>query len=76
MRSLEALDAALATHVSGRSFLVTTFHRSLFLRKPRLTERIRRDWRPARSFAVTIGDGAITIWEEAEEPVSSPASGA
>lgn len=63
VRSLEALDSALAFRTGRQSFLVTTFHRALRLRYPDLFDRIRADWQPARVFPATVGDGAITIWE-------------
>ncbi len=74
--SLEALDSVLTSRGDGRSFVATTFQRSLRLRHPRLFERIREEWKPARTFPATIGDGAITIWEAAGQATSESASGA
>jgi len=68
VRSVEALDNALSSHNKKRSFLVTTFHRSLRIRNPDLIARIEKDWTRARTFPATIGDGQITVWKSNIQP--------
>jgi mannosyltransferase len=65
VRSVAALDDVLAQNPGRRAWLVTTFPRALRLSLPDLDARIRRDWVVAREFPATIGDGALTVWQQA-----------
>lgn len=62
VRSVEALDAALSSRPRGRSYLVTTFPRSLRIYSPELEARISSGWKVAQRFPATIGDGQISVW--------------
>lgn len=64
VRSVEALDAVLASHPGARTFVVTTFSRALRLAYPDLDARIARDWSRSRTFPATVGDGEVTIWTQ------------
>ncbi len=64
VRSVATLDDVLARNPGRRAWLVTTFPRALRLSLPDLEARIRRDWAVAREFPATIGDGALTVWQQ------------
>lgn len=64
VRSVEALEMVLTSHADQRSYLVTTFPRATRIRYPDLAARIAEGWTIARTFRATIGDGAISIWEQ------------
>jgi hypothetical protein len=65
VRSVAVLDDVLAQNPGRQAWLVTTFPRALRLSLPDLDARIRRDWVVAREFPATIGDGALTVWQQA-----------
>jgi hypothetical protein len=64
VRSVEALNAVLASHPGARTFVVTTFSRALHLAYPDLDARIARDWSRSGTFPSTVGDGQISIWTQ------------
>ena len=64
VRSVEALEVVLSSHADQRSYLVTTFPRATRIRYPKLAARLANGWTISRTFPGTIGDGAISIWEQ------------
>jgi len=64
VRSVPALDSALAEHANGRVFLLVTFERALRIDLPELHARLADGWVEQTHFAGTVGDGGITIWAE------------
>ncbi len=64
VRTLEALDEAIAARAGRPVWLLTTFPRALRLAVPDLDARITRDWEIVRTFPATIGDGQISVWRQ------------
>lgn len=62
VRSVAALDDALAASKGDPSVVLTTLDRVLRVGRPRLYQRIRRGWSPTETLPGSIGDGEIRIW--------------
>ena len=62
VRSVDSLDAVLASHRGRSSYLVITFPRSLHYLSTALESRLTDGWTRTRGFLATVGDGAITVW--------------
>lgn len=62
VRSMPALEAALAGAAERPRLLVTTFPRALRLTHPDLASRLSREWVVVRTFPGTVGDGDIVVW--------------
>ena len=67
-RELPQLVELLSTD-SPDTLAVTTFHRALRLTLPEVITLLQQRWQPVRHFPATIGDGAITIWQQ--KPVNT-----
>jgi hypothetical protein len=62
LRSLDSLEAVVASRPSDRALIVTTFRRPLMRQYPELYSRIEQGWTPNRVFPATISDGQIAVW--------------
>jgi hypothetical protein len=69
VRTVPALDAAIAGAPGRPIWLVVTFPRALRLTAPDLDARLRAEWTVVREFPATIGDGAVSVWRR---PALSP----
>jgi hypothetical protein len=68
VRTVPALEAAVADAKDRPIWLVVTFPRALHLNAPDLEARVRAEWAMVREFPATIGDGAISIWRRPPLP--------
>ena len=64
VRSVDSLDAVLASHEGQASYVVLTFPRSLHFHSAELESRLLDGWTRTQRFPATVGDGAISIWTE------------
>lgn len=64
VRSVPALDSAIAGRGNGQVFLLVTFERALRVDEPELHARLVNGWTVRRRFAGTVGDGGIAIWDQ------------
>ena len=62
VRSVDSLDAVLASHRGQASYVVLTFPRSLHFHSEELESRLMSGWTRTQRFPATVGDGAISIW--------------
>lgn len=76
VRSVPALDSALAARGRGRVVLVVTFERALRVGLPALYERLVAGWTATARFPGTVGDGGIALWEERGPTPHTPGAGA
>lgn len=67
VRTLAALDEALAKRPGRPVWLLTTFPRALRLGEPDLDARIKRDWEIVRTLPATVGDGQISVWRQKQK---------
>jgi 4-amino-4-deoxy-L-arabinose transferase-like glycosyltransferase len=63
VRTVGALDTAVATFGARHLRPVTTFRRALRLGEPALYARLEAGWIPGRRFPGTVHDGTIAVWE-------------
>jgi hypothetical protein len=63
VRTVGALDTAVATFGARHLRPVTTFRRALRLGEPALHARLEAGWLPERRFPGTVHDGTIAVWE-------------
>lgn len=64
VRSVPALDSALAARGNGKVLLLVTFERALRMDLPDLYARLEKGWTERVHFAGTVGDGGLGVWEE------------
>ena len=62
VRSVVALDNALAAAKGRPAVVLTSLERVLRLRRPPLYRRIRHGWSPQETLPGSVGDGGIKIW--------------
>lgn len=72
VRTVPALDSALAERGRGRVLLLVTFERALRVELPALYERLVAGWTATAHFPGTVGDGGIALWEERHPLVVAP----
>ncbi|QJR37326.1 glycosyltransferase family 39 protein [Gemmatimonas groenlandica] len=71
VRTVPALDSALARRGAGRVWLVVTFERALQMDLPELNARVRSGWTLQQTFDGTVGDGGISVWRERDAAATS-----
>lgn len=64
VRTVGALDAALADPRWEPGYLVMTLPRALDIGLPALSARVRADWELVETFPGSLGDGDVTVWRE------------
>ncbi|WP_310572322.1 glycosyltransferase family 39 protein [Gemmatimonas sp.] len=71
VRTVPALDSALAQRGAGRVWLVVTFERALQMDLPELNARVHSGWTLQHTFDGTVGDGGISVWRERDAAATS-----
>ena len=64
VRTIDALDAALADPRWEPGYLVMTLPRALDVGLPALSARVRADWELVETFPGSLGDADVTVWRE------------
>ena len=50
-------------HAAGKTiYIITTFHRALRIKLPKILDELEQHWTKVKVFPGTIGDGGITNW--------------